>query len=174
MDREEGRNDISHHNTTEGFDAADRPFDFVDTDAETALVCEPDVVIRDKVKQALKSMGYQAMEARFTKDALRSMRFHHYDVVVINELFDPSESGKNEVLDHLASIHIAIRRQMFVALLSNTYRTMANMQAFNKSVNVIINMKNIDDVGTILKSARAENAFFYHIMKGVLKKMGKL
>jgi len=51
------------------------------------------------------------------------------------------------VLAYLETLNISIRRQMFVILLSNTYRTMDNMQAFNKSVNVILNLKNIDDVG---------------------------
>lgn len=165
--------DIFQDVAADNYDAADRPFDFVDADAETALVCEPDNSVRDKVKKALKGMGYQSMEARYAKEALKSMRFHHYDLVIINELFDPAASGGNDVLDYLATMHMGIRRQMFVALLSGTYRTMDTIQAFNKSVNVIINLKNINDVGTILKSAIADNAFFYRMMKDILKRMGK-
>ncbi len=165
--------DIFQDAAGDNYDAADMLFDFVDADAETALVCEPDPVARGKVKKALKGMGYQPMEVRYAKEALKSMRFHHYDVVVLNEHFDPSASGRNEVLDYLAKMNTGIRRQMFVALLSKTHRTMDNMQAFHKSVNVIINLKNIDDVSAILKSAIADNAFFYRIMKDILKKMGK-
>jgi hypothetical protein len=51
---------------------------------------------------------------------------------------------------------------------------MDNMVAFNKSVNTVINLKNIDDVEKILRGAVAENAAFYRVMKETLRKMGRV
>ncbi len=156
------------------YDASDRPFDFVESDAETALICESDETARGKISNALRNMGYQITEAPSAKDALKNMRFHLFDMVVANENFDLSEGGRNEVLAYLETLSMSTRRQIFAALITDTYRTMDNMAAFNKSVNVVINQKNIDDVGTILKGAVADNASFYRVMQDTLRKMGKI
>ena len=155
------------------YDASDRPFDFVEADAATALICEPDGTIREKLSSAAKNMGYQTTEAASTKDALKSMRFHLYNMVIVNENFD-IQGGRNEVLVYLETLAMSTRRQIFVALVTDKYRTMDNMAAFNKSVNVVINLKNMDDAGTILKGAVADNSAFYHVMQETLKKMGRI
>ena len=155
------------------YDASDRPFDFVESDAETALVCESDGTVREKISGALKKMGYQTTEAASTGDALKSMRFHLFDLVMVNENFDQSAPDRNDVLAYLETLAMSTRRQIFVALISDTYRTTDNMAAFNKSVNTVINLKNIEDVEKILRGAVAENAAFYRVMKETLKKMGR-
>ncbi len=154
------------------YDASDRPFDFVEIGVGTALVCETDRAAREKISSALKGMGYQVTEPTSMKDAAKNMRFHTYDVVVLNENFDTANPDANAILSSLANLNSGARRQMFVALLSSRSRTMDNMTAFNKSVNVIINMKNIDDVGIILRRSFNDNAAFYHVFKEVLKKKG--
>jgi len=47
----------------------------VDTDAETALVCEPDSMARDKIKKALRTAGYQTMEAKRREKLSRACGF---------------------------------------------------------------------------------------------------
>jgi len=47
------------------------------------------------------------------------------------------------------------------------------MQAFNKSVNIIINLKNIDDFQKILKAAIADNIAFYRVFRDALLKTGR-
>jgi CheY-like chemotaxis protein len=154
------------------YDASDRPFDFVEVGIGTALVCELDPAARQKISSALREMGYQIKEPTSMKDAFRNMRFHIYDVVVLNENFDTENPDTNLVLNTLANLNVSTRRQMFVALLSYRFRTMDNMAAFNKSVNVVVNMKNIDDIGIILRRSFADNATFYHVFKETLKKKG--
>jgi hypothetical protein len=68
---------------------------------------------------------------------------------------------------------MATRRRFLVALISDKYRTTDNMAAFNRSVNLVINLKNIDDVGKIIKQGVADNRAFYHIFQETLVKMGK-
>jgi CheY-like chemotaxis protein len=155
------------------YDAADKPFDFVEAEGETALVCESDPAMREKISAAVKALGYMITEAVSAKDALKKMRFHTYDVVVLNEHFDTDSPDQNDVLQYLEGLSMGIRRDMFVALVSGKFRSMDNMAAFNKSVNLLINTKNIDDVGTILKRGVSENAAFYRVFKETLKKMGK-
>ena len=152
------------------YDASDKPFDFVEVGIGTALVCESDPAAREKISSALRLMGYQITQPDSIKDAVKNMRFHIYDVVVVNENFDTENPDTNIVLNSLANLNVGTRRQIFVALLSGRFRSMDNMTAFNKSVNVIINMKNIDDISGILKRSITDNTAFYHVFKEAMKK----
>jgi CheY-like chemotaxis protein len=155
------------------YDASDKPFDFVEVGIGTALVCESDPATREKISSVLRPMDYQITEPASMKDAVKNMRFHIYDVVILNENFDTENPDNNIVLNSLANLNVGTRRQVFVALLSSRFRTMDNMTAFNKSVNVIINMKNIDDISVILKRSLTDNTAFYHAFKEALKKKGR-
>lgn len=155
------------------YNASERPFDFVEADAKTALICETESTAREKIGRALKEMGYQITEAVAARDALKSMRFHVYDVVVVNENFEGAGQG-NGVLIYLENLAMHTRRNIFVALISDKYRTMDNMAAFNRSVNIVINPKNMDDIGTIIKGGIADNTAFYHVFKETLKKTGRI
>jgi DNA-binding NtrC family response regulator len=157
----------------DAYDASDRPFDFVEADGETALVCEADAQAKEKIIAAVKDLGYQITEASSARDALKKMRFHVYDLVVLNETFDTQNPDANDILVYLQSLAMGVRRQMFIALISDRLRTMDDMAAFHKSVNLAIHPKNVDAVGTILKRALADNAAFYRIFKEAAKKTGK-
>ena len=61
------------------------------------------------------------------------------------------------------------RRELFVCLISSRYRTMDHMFALNKSVNMIINIKNMGDFGKILSTAITENDIFYRAYKETAK-----
>ncbi len=158
---------------SEGYDAADRPFDFVGEGGATALVCDPDPAAWEKISSGIKALGYQVTAPKTAKDALKAMRFHIFDVVVVNELFDTANPEANDVLQYLENLNMTTRRRFFVALVSEKYRTMDNMAAFNRSVNLVINLKSIDDAGKIIKQGVADNEAFYHIFHETLLKMGK-
>jgi DNA-binding NtrC family response regulator len=158
---------------SESYDAADLPFDFVGEGGATALVCEPEPNLREKINHGLKEMGYQMTMPATAKDALKAMRFHIFDVVVLNELFDTADPQANDVLQYLENMVMNTRRRFFVALVSDRYRTMNNMAAFNRSVNIVINHKSIDRVGEIIRQGVADNKAFYHVFQETLQKMGK-
>jgi DNA-binding NtrC family response regulator len=159
------------------YDASDRPFDFVSVDSETALICETDPAAREKMKTPLAEMGYQITEPPNAKDAIRNMRFHVYDLIILNEGFNVEEGGKSgaaAILHYLVNLEMSIRRQIFLVLVSDKYRTMDNMAAFHKSVNLVVNPKNLDDFATIIKRGLDDNAAFYHVYRETLKKVGRL
>jgi hypothetical protein len=51
---------------------------------------------------------------------------------------------------------------------------MDNMAAFNKSVNLIINLKNINEIEKILRRGLADNKAFYRVFKESLIKTGRV
>ena len=156
-----------------GYDADEKPFDFIEEEGLTALVCESNPLVRKTVTKALEVLDYQITEAESTRDALKRMRYHNYDLFVINENFDTDNPESNGILLYLERLSMLVRRNMFIALVSDRFRTMDNMMALNKSANLIINSKNIDDIGKILSRGITDNEFFYRIFKGTLKEVGK-
>jgi CheY-like chemotaxis protein len=158
-----------------GYDAAESSFDFIGMDSASALVCESEPAIKEKITKALTDLNYRVTEAASGREALKDMRFHTYNLVVIGENFDLADAGsRNEVLIYLQNLAAAARRNTFVALLSDNHRTMDNMMAFNKSVNLIINKKNIDNMSKIIKQGVEDNNAFYSVYNDTFKKMGRI
>jgi len=155
------------------YDAGEKPFDFLAEGMETALLCEPDSTVRATIRTALDTLGYHTTEPESARDVLKQMRFHDFDMIVINELFDTTDPDMNNVLRYLDQLPMITRRNIFVAMVTDRFRTMDNMAAFNKSVNMVLNLKNIDDCEQIFKRALADNKAFYHVFKETLVKLGR-
>jgi len=161
-------------NSNGSYDASEKPFDFIEEEGLTALVCEANPLVQTTITEALELMEYQITKAESTRDALKRMRYHNYDLFVVNENFDTDNPESNGILLYLERLNMLVRRNMFIALVSDRFRTMDNMMALNKSVNLIINIKNIEDIGKILSRGITDNEFFYRVFKGTLKEVGKV
>ena len=156
-----------------GHDTTDKPFAFIEEEGLTALLCEQNPIARKAIESSLNLMDYQITIAESARDALKRMRYHTYDLIVIDENFDTKNPDANGVLIYLERLPMTTRRNIFVAMVSSRYRTMDNMMALNKSANLIINSKNIDDIGKILSRCITDKEYFYRIFKGTLKEVGK-
>jgi len=157
----------------EGYDAAEKPFDFVAKGKKTALVCVSDDAIVPPVINALTTLGCAVVQAGNTRDALRKMRFHLFNHVVVGENFDTYDPGDNVVLHYLEGLSMALRRSIFVTFVSNRYRTMDNMMAFNKSVNLIVKRENLGELASVLTKAVSENDAFYHVFTELAADLGR-
>jgi predicted Zn finger-like uncharacterized protein len=155
------------------YDASEKPFDFLGPGVKTALVCESDPGILSKLRIALKQMGYHTVEPESATDALKKMRFHSFDLIVMNELFDCPAPDDNPILTSLNDLVMSVRRNMFVALITTRFRTMDNMAALNKSVNVMIHLRNLDEIAKILRRAIDEHQAFYSVFQAALVKTGR-
>lgn len=149
---------------------ADDPkaFDFVEEEGKTALLCESDPEILEKVSQVLEVLEYHITVPRSSRDALKKMRYHGYDIVIVNEIFDTQDPEINGVLIYLERLNMEERRNLFVTLLSSRFRTMDQMAAFQKSVNIVVNLNNIQDFDKILRRSLADNDLFYRVYRECL------
>jgi len=68
---------------------------------------------------------------------------------------------------------MSARRDIYVTMISSQYRTMDQMMAFRHSVNLIVNSKNIDDIGKIIQRGLTDHEFFYRVFKDSLKEVGR-
>lgn len=152
----------------DGYETSEKPFDFIEEEGKIALVCESDTVTREGIVRALELLEYNVSEVADNREALRNLRYKVYDLVVVDEYFGTKDPERNGVLIYLERLHMDMRRNMFVTLISDRFRTMDYMMAFCKSVNLIINKKNIEDVEKILSRNISEYEMFYRIYKETL------
>jgi predicted Zn finger-like uncharacterized protein len=149
----------------ESYDASEKPFDFIEEEGKAALVCESEAAIRDKLKPALDVLEYHISEVPNSRDALKKMRYHNFDLILLNEYFDTRDPDTNPILIYLERLAMETRRDMYVVLLSSRHRTMDQMVAFQKSVNMILNVRNIDDFAKILQRGLADYGLFYKVFR---------
>ncbi|WP_319408152.1 zinc-ribbon domain-containing protein [uncultured Desulfosarcina sp.] len=153
---------------SDGYESSDKPFDFVEEEGKTALLCESDPMITKTIKPVLDVLEYHITEARNSREALKNMRYHNYDLIVVNEYFDAKNPDANGVLIYLERLHMAVRRNIFLTMITRRFRTMDNMAAFQKSVNMIVNVDNIADFDKILRRGMADFGIFYQAYKDCL------
>ena len=157
--------------TSSTYDASEKPFDFIEEEAKTSLVCVTEQTLQKNICKVLEKIEYHNTTAENAREALKKMRYHTFDLVVLDELFDCRSLNANGVLIFLQHLPMVIRRNIFAALISETHHTMDNMQAFNKSVNLIINRKNLDDFEKILLKGIADQDMFYRVYNVTAKKI---
>ncbi|MFO8084597.1 MAG: zinc-ribbon domain-containing protein [Desulfobacterales bacterium] len=153
------------------YDATEKPFDFLEEEAKTSLVCVSDLEIVGKINPVLSGLEYHNTLANSARDALKKMRYHNFDLVILDELFDCKNYHSNGVLIYLQQLPMALRRNLFLVMLTNRFRTMDNMEAFHKSVNLIVNVANISEFKKILLRGIADNEVFYKVFKNASKKI---
>jgi predicted Zn finger-like uncharacterized protein len=156
------------------YDSSERPFDFIEKGAKTALICEPDPAYRNQIREAVAAQDYHIAEPKNARDALKQMRFHLFDLIVINEAFDTTDPDHNNLLRYLERLEMSTRRNMFVALVTERFRTGDNMAAFHKSVNTIVNTQNLENFDKILKQSVVDFENFYRVYKESMVKTGRV
>ncbi len=144
-----------------------------DEDMQSALICEDNADVGNTVAKVLKSLKYRADMVMSLDEAFDKLRFNSYDIVVLNELFDESTPQYNEILEHFQLMQISARRHILIVLLGSKFTTMDNMQAFEKSVNLVLNLKDLSKLTGVLKKALKENRLFYRNFKEILRDKGR-
>jgi predicted Zn finger-like uncharacterized protein len=149
----------------EGYDSTEKPFDFIEEEGKSALVCESDALIREKIRPSLEILEYHITEVPNSREALKKMRYHNYDLIVVNEYFDTQDPDANPLLIFLERMGMDLRRNIYVTMLTNRFRTMDHMIAFQKSVNMVLNVRNVDDFDKIIQRGIADFGLFYKVFK---------
>ena len=165
---------VTFQDDIDDYSPDEKPFDFIEEEEKTALLCEPDVLIREQVVSVLDMLEYHVTVCDSAREALKKMRYHLYDLIVLNEGFDTTNPDANGILIYLERLNMAVRRNIYVLMLSSRFRTMDHMMAFNRSVNLILNLQNIGDFEKILKRGLAMHDLSYRVFRETLKKLGRV
>ena len=123
--------------------------------------------------QALESRDYKIQYAKSPEHAVHKMKFTHFHFIALHENYGNKDLNNNTVYKTLIELPMVTRRNIFVALIGKNFKTLKNMQAFQKSVNVVINEKDINKLEDVLKKSISEIEIFYKVFKETLQSMGK-
>ena len=151
----------------------DKDLDFFEEDSKLTLVMTGNREHETKIKSAVQSLGYRYIPAESTRDAIGKMRFHHFDLIILEDGFDGGDLKRSPVISHLNRFSMSIRRQIFLAVISYDFKTMDNMMAFALSANLVINPKEMDRFSAILKKAISDNEKFYKVFVDTMTQLGK-
>lgn len=147
--------------------------DFLAKGEKRALICDDDHSNHDVLRSALKDLGYSPSIGTDPNEVIGKIKFNHYDLILLNEMFGGNPPPKNSVLSYLQPMPIATRRTIFFGLVGRQYKTLDNRAAFAQSVNVVINEKDLPNIKTILKRSISDNDNFYTHFKEALISSGK-
>ena len=152
------------------YNADDKPFDFLDEDAKSVIVCVSDPGSKQMVEKIFKQMEYYIISVNNASIAATRMKYHIFDYIILSEDFDKENSGTAVILDNIQKLNMEIRRKIFVVLLSRRYRTADNMSAFHESVNLMINEKDLNNLDKIFLRSIREHKKFYSVFNDSVKK----
>ena len=153
--------------------ADDEALVFFEEGTKLALLMAKNDEESKRIIPALEQFGYKVIPTSSTRDAIGKARFHHFDMVILMDEFDNQRLEHSAMINYLNRLSMSIRRRIFVALISEHFKTMDDMMAFAMSANVVINSKDIEKVFPILKKAISENEKFYKVFLDVLAETGK-
>jgi len=145
------------------------PFDVLGDEQIAMLCCQHDSIGKT-VQKYLDDMGYKTVLAKNSADAKKMTRFHPFDVAVIDDHFDSENETTTHILNHLKSLPMVSKRNMFVTYISDKYRTNDQMGAYCQSVNLIINRKQVQKFQTVFQQAFQENDSVYSVYKETMRK----
>ncbi|HLC27550.1 MAG TPA: zinc-ribbon domain-containing protein [bacterium] len=147
--------------------------DYFEEGAQTALLCDSDGKRAELLTEALNEMDYIVTRPDSHEDAMHRLKFNKYDLVVVDEEFAGATLNNNAALSHLQNLPMSTRRYIFLVLLSQKLNTLDNMMAFTKSVNLVVNYKDLPNFKNVLKRSQAEHEKFYKVFMDVLRELGK-
>jgi CheY-like chemotaxis protein len=142
-------------------DPATARYDVFEPGDKTALVCLDVPEMERIVAEQLNGLSYKVHTGLSVDDLLFKLRAHPYDVVVLAENFGAAALDRHPLLHEIISAPPAQRHRQIVAIIGASMRTADEMQAFQYSVDLVVNLADIRNVRPVLRRAAQRAQEFY-------------
>lgn len=152
----------------------DQALEFFEEGTKLALVMANSREQSEMIRSAAEKIGYKFITTPNTRDAIGKLRFHHFELIILAEGFDGQALDQSAILTYLNRLPMPVRRRIFLALVSDGFKTMDNVMAFAMSANVVINSKDAEKLHLVLRKAIVENERFYKVYTDILVETGKI
>jgi len=137
-------------------------FDFIKTTDKPALLAFSTPEWLDAAKMAVSNLGYKVHTAATHSDFTNRFSQVQYKVVLLEEHFGSQDLADNESLRSLQSMPMRLRRHATVILLGDSFQTFTPMQAFQNSVNAVINVSEMFILGQLIEKAVSDHDVFFN------------
>ncbi|HWY74015.1 MAG TPA: hypothetical protein VN281_00275 [Verrucomicrobiae bacterium] len=137
-------------------------FDFISATDKPALLAFSTPEWLETAKAALQELGYKVHTAATHSDFLIRFSQFRYQVVIVEELFAANSIEENATLGTLQNMPMARRRHSTIILFGASFQTFTPMQAFQQSVNAVINPSEVFLLRQLIEKAVGDSNFFLH------------
>ena len=145
--------------------------DYLSPGQSAALVCINREESRGEVKAMLEGLGYVVDIPMIANHALHRLRFNQYHIILLDDDFEGK--SPNPIASYLAGLNMNIRREMFVILIGQRFKTSDHLQAFMESVNLVLHPDDLSQLVTFLSQALRDHERFYRVFTECLIEAGK-
>ena len=142
-------------------------FDFISATDKPALLAFSTPEWLETAKGELTQLGYKVHTAATHSDFVIRYSQFRYQVVILEELFAANSIAENTTLQTLQSMPMNQRRHSTVILFGPSFQTFTPMQAFQQSVNAVINPSEIFLLRQLIEKSVADNDAFLHSYREV-------
>ncbi len=157
----------------DGEDRYAQPLDIDMDERAPALLCEQRSEQRMVMSAALGKLDFKTTVAVSAEEGLKQIHYRTFKLVVLDETFDCLRPENNHILKYFREMAMSLRRNTYLVLIADRFRTRDTLAAFSQSVDLIINPKHIPLMEKILLRGLKEHASFYHVFNTTLKNAGK-
>jgi DNA-binding response OmpR family regulator len=119
----------------------------------------------------LEALGYVVDVPTAADQAIQRLRFNQYHIVLLDDHFDGK--SPNPLAGYLEGLNMNVRRDMFVVLIGERFKTADHLQAFMESVDLILHSDDLPHVATFLTRGLSEHERFYKVFTQCLIDAGK-
>lgn len=142
------------------------------SDAPGAMVCHTEPAV---FKALLEKLGYRVHTPTHHIEAVNNLRFNDYRMVLVTDSFVNKPAEQANILEHLQNMNMAQRRRIFLAYVADKARSFDPMEAFAKSVNMIVTKEDAakENFGDALVRGVRDADRFYKIYFEVMESLGK-
>ena len=137
----------------------------------SVLLCTDLTSVSSGLKSILQKMGYTVDVPTVVERAMDQLRLNQYQVVLFSDCF--GGESPNPIGRYLAGLNMHIRRDMFVILLGEHYKTADPLQAFVESVDLVMHPDDVPQIEMILSKGLESRARFYKVFIECLIDAGK-
>ena len=149
------------------------PLELFEEGTRLALVLHGDDGQIKDISSVLEKLSYKPIVAPSIQDAMGKLRLHHFDLIILSDGFGGQGLEGSPVTHYLNHLSMSIRRKVFLALVSDKFKTMDNMMAFTLSANLVIHPADLSKLRLILTKTIPDHEKFYKIFTDTLKETGK-
>jgi hypothetical protein len=138
----------------------------------TAIVCVDVPEVQRIVVDQLTALNYKIHTGLFLEDILLKLRAHAYDVVIISEHFNASDILSNPIVAAAVAAPAEQRRRQFLVAIGSTLMTNDELQAFQYSVDLVVNLADVVNLRPVLRRGVARMNEFYTPFREALSAEG--
>jgi hypothetical protein len=135
-------------------------FEFVSATDKPALLAFSTPEWLEAARTALVELGYKVHTAATHGDFLVRFSQVRYQLVILEELFAANTLAENLTLQAIQRMQMSQRRHATVILFGDSFQTFTPMQAFQQSVNAVINSSELFLLKQLIEKAVADNTLF--------------